>query len=326
MATISVEEARSLSKTALVKAGIDDNEAEIITLILIEAELKGRPTHGFIRLSGIVNRAEEQINKEIKTVREDGYYALIDADGKFGYIAAYRAMDMAINKAKDQGIALIGVKNSGHSGMLGYYAQMALNYDLIGVVICNTRPMVAAWGGVEAVFGTNPIAVAIPSDNLPLVLDMSTSSLTYGDLLVASREGRELPQGFALDSSGRPTIDPNKARDGVFLPFGGHKGFGLGLVIQIMAGALVDSDILKTGGILLMAIDPGMFLPIDKFKRQVADYINFVKNSEKAEDVREILIPGERSERHKQKCLESGIVLDDNLLEQIRDMVGDFSR
>ncbi len=99
---------------------------------------------------------------------------------------------------------------------------MALEHDFIGIVMCNTRPMVAAWGGIEAIFGTNPIAVAIPSDGLPLVLDMSTSRVTFGDLLVAIREGKDIPANGALDSDGKPTVDPEKARDGVLLPFGGH--------------------------------------------------------------------------------------------------------
>lgn len=208
MATISVEEARRLSTAALAKAGIDSREAEIITGILLEAEMRGRPTHGLIRLSGIVGRAKEQVNARIRVVREDGHYALVDAGGKFGYIAAHYAMELAIERAGRHRLALVGVKNSGHSGMLGYYARMALKSDFIGIVICNTRPMVAAWGGIDAVFGTNPIAVAIPSDGRPLVLDMSTSSMTFGDLLVASREGKKLPEGGALNAAGQPTIDP----------------------------------------------------------------------------------------------------------------------
>jgi LDH2 family malate/lactate/ureidoglycolate dehydrogenase len=242
----------------------------------------------------------------------------VDAGGKFGYIAAHYAMELAIEKTASLGLALVGVKNSGHSGMVGYYATMALKRDFIGIVICNTRPMVAASGGIEAVFGTNPIAVAIPSDGRPLVLDMSTSSVTFGDLLVASREGKSLPEGGALNKAGQPTVDPGEARNGVFLPFGGHKGFGLGLVVQILAGALVDAEILKTGGILLMAIDPGIFLPVDEFKKQVASYMDFVKRSRKANGVKEILIPGERSERHKRTCLEHGLSLDDDLLGQVR--------
>jgi L-2-hydroxycarboxylate dehydrogenase (NAD+) len=318
MANISVEQARRLSKSALTRTGIDSREVDIITDILVEAEILGRPTHGLIRLPGIVSRARDQMDARIQVVREDGHYALVNAGGKFGYIAAYCAMEMAIEKAREHGLALIGVKNTGHSGMLGYYARMALRNDFIGMVICNTRPMVAAWGGIEAVFGTNPIAVAIPSDGTPLVLDMSTSSVTFGDLLVASREGKELPEGGALDSTGQPTTDPEKARGGVFLPFGGYKGFGLGLVIQIMAGALVDAEILKTDGILLMAIDPGIFLPVEEFRKQVSLYLDFVKGSRKADGVSEILIPGERSERYKQKCMERGISVDDDLLEQLR--------
>lgn len=318
--TVSLEEARRLSTAALMKAGMDDHEAEIITDILLEAEMRGRPTHGLIRLSGIVSSAVEQIDARVRVVREDGHYALIDGDGKFGYIAAHYAMELAIKKAEEHGLALVGVKNSGHSGMIGYYARMALKHDLIGIVVCNTRPMVAAWGGIDAVFGTNPIAVAIPSNEQPLVLDMSTSSVTFGNLLVATREGKELPEGSALDAAGQPTVDPEEARDGVFLPFGGHKGFGLGLVVQILAGALVDTQILKTGGILLMVIDPGIFLPVDKFKKQVASYVDFVKSSRKANGVEDILIPGERSEQHRQECMRRGLSLDRDLLGLIRNL------
>ena len=318
MSIISVEEARRLSTEVLSAAGMDSREAQIITDILIEAEIRGRSTHGLIRLSGIAGRAKEHVNAKMSVVKESDNYALVDGGGKFGYIAAHYAMKLAIEKSKKNGMALVGVNNSGHSGMVGYYARMALEHDLVGLAICNTRPMVAAWGGVEPVFGTNPIAVAIPSDGQPLVLDMSTSSVTFGDLLVAIREAKDLPENGALDSSGKPTVDPEEAKSGVFLPFGGHKGFGLGLIIQILAGALVDAEILKTGGILLMSINPEIFLPVDKFRKQVASYINFVKNSRKADGVREILIPGERSERHKRKCLKNGISVDDDLLEQIR--------
>jgi len=229
-------------------------------------------------------------------------------------------MEMAIEKSKKSGLAMVGVNNSGHSGMVGYYARMALQQDLIGIVICNTRPMVAAWGGTDPVFGTNPIAVAIPSQDLPLVLDMSTSSVTYGDLLVAIREGKQIHEGSALNAEGQPTLDPNEAKNGVFLPFGEHKGYGLGLVIQIMAGALVDAEILKTEGILVIAIDPGIFLPVDEFKERVSSYLDFVKKSGKASWVKDILIPGERGKLHKDQCLANGIPVEDDLLKQVMSL------
>lgn len=317
MANISIAEAHKLSKTVLLKAGVDNNAAKIITDILLEADMLGRPTHGLIRLPGIVSDAKKQINAKLHVVRDDSHYTLLDGGGKSGYLAAYKAMELALKKAGKHGLALGGVKNSGHCGMLGYYTRMALKKDFIGIGMCNTRPMVAAWGGVEAVFGTNPIAIAIPSAGLPLVLDMSTSSATFGDLLVAMKDGKKLRKGVALDSTGRPTVDPAQAKKGVFLPFGGYKGFGLGLAVQILAGALVDAEMLKTGGILFLVINPGIFLPVKEFKKRVAAYINFVKNSRKAEGVKAILIPGERSERSRQKSLKHGIGLDDDLLRRI---------
>ena len=322
MSNISVDEARRLSVAALNRAGMEGHEADVIADILIEAEMRGRPTHGLIRLPGIVSGASKQTDAKLQIVREDENYALIDGGGKYGYIAAHYAMELALEKTAKNGLALVGVKNSGHSGMIGYFARMALKRDFIGIAMCNTRPMVAAWGGIDAIFGTNPIAVAIPSAGLPLVLDMSTSRVTFGDLLVAMREGKEIPENGALDSSGKPTTNAEEARNGVLLPFGGHKGFGLGLVVQILAGALVDGEILKTGSLLVMSIDPGIFLPVDEFKKQVADYLAFVKNSRKAEGIAEILIPGEKSERHRQECLEHGISIEDDLLEKVRTLAG----
>ena len=149
-----------------------------------------------------------------------GPSVLFDAGGALGYLAAHEAMKLALRKAASRGLSLVGVRSAGHSGMLAYYARLALERDYIGVALCNTRPMVAAYGGIEAVFGTNPLAVAIPAERIPLVLDMSTSRVTYGDLLVAGKLGRKIRPGSALDAEGRITEDPDEAREGALLPFG----------------------------------------------------------------------------------------------------------
>ena len=133
MAIISVEEARQLSRSTLIKSGMDNKEAEIITDILLEADMMNRPTHGFIRLPAIVGETNKQLDSSVKVVREDGNYALVDGGGKPGYVAAYYAMEFAIKKTEKHGLALVGVKNSGHSGMLGYYARMAIKRDFIGI-------------------------------------------------------------------------------------------------------------------------------------------------------------------------------------------------
>ena len=166
MAKISVEEARRLSAQVLTRAGISSREIEIITDVLVEAELLGRSTHGLIRLSGIVNGAKDHAGAEIRVVREKGYYALVDGAGGFGYTVAHYATELAIKKAQQNGLAMIGVKNSGHTGLMGYYVRMALTQDLIGMAICNTRPMVAAWGGTEAAFGAE--SGVIPSGRGPV--------------------------------------------------------------------------------------------------------------------------------------------------------------
>ena len=172
MAVLKESEARNLSIQILTSHGFKREQADLITDILIAAELHGRPTHGLIRLKGIIGNAEKR-DIEIEVEKETENYALVNGNGCLGYIAAYYAMNLALKKARKHGIALVGVKNSGHCGMAGYYVRMALQHDCIGIMICNTHPKVVVPEGKTPVFGTNPIAVAVPSMGEPLVLDMS---------------------------------------------------------------------------------------------------------------------------------------------------------
>ena len=317
----SVNDARQLALIFLKNGGIPESEAEIITEILLESELRGRKTHGFIRLSGIKSRFAKAEKRPITIAKESGHWMLIDGGDNPGYLVAHYAMNAAIEKAKAYGSSLVGVYNSSHCGMAGYYTNMAQEAECIGIVMADCLPRITAWGGVESILGTNPISVGIPTNSIPIVFDMSTASITNGDLLVAMRAGESIPEGLTFDSEGNPTTDPSQALKGSTLPFGGHKGYGLALVIQILSGALVNAAVIPPPGVnygmLLIVIDPSIFLPLDEFKQKVTELMDTVKNTKKMDGVAEILVPGERAWRERTQRMETGIELDDDLVEQL---------
>ncbi len=320
---LSVNEARQLALAFLKRGGIADTDAEIITDILLESELRGRKTHGFIRLPGIVSRHAKTKKQAIKIAKESGHWMLIDGGDNPGYLVAHYAMNAAIEKAKTYGSSLVGAYNTSHCGMAGYYANMAQEADCIGIVMADCLPRITPWGGVESVLGTNPIAVGIPTNGVSIVLDMSTASITNGDLLVAMREGRSIREGLAFDAEGNPTTDPSQALKGSVQPFGGHKGYGLALVIQILSGALVNAAAIPPPGVnyglLLIVMDPSIFLPLDDFKQKVVDLIDAAKSAKRMESITEILVPGERAWRERSERMRTGIELDDDLAEQLLD-------
>lgn len=318
---ISIDAARKLAETFLATCGISSSDSTIISDILLEAELRGRKTHGFIRLPGIKNRYEQGQQSEFGIDKEVGQCIRIDGGNQLGYLVAYRAMELAIERASQSGTCICGVYNTSHWGMAGYYADMARKNELVGFLFADCLPRVTPHGGTEAVFGTNPIAVGIPSNNIPLLLDMSTAAITNGDLLVAMREETSIPEGMAFDSYGEPTTDAADALKGSVRPFGEYKGFGLALITQILAGIFVNAATIPPPGtnygLLIIVIDPNVFVPLEYFKKEVDGLISRIKENPTDADVEEILIPGERAYRQRETHLKSGINLDDDLINQL---------
>ena len=318
---ISVDDARKLAETFLTESGMPETDALIIADILLEAELRGRKTHGFIRLPGIKNRYEQSERTDIRVDKEEEQCVRIDGGNQPGYLVAYRAMELAIERAKRNGAGIIGVYNTSHCGMAGYYVDMARKADVIGLLFADCLPRITPEGGTEAILGTNPIAIGIPSNTVPILFDMSTAAITNGDLLVAMREGGTIAEGIAFDPAGEPTTDADAALKGSVRPFGGHKGFGLALITQILAGALVNAATIPLPGtnygLLIIAIDPISFVPLEPFKTEVDTLIARVKENRREAGITEILIPGERAYRQREAHLANGIDLDDTLLSQL---------
>ena len=318
---ISIADARQLAETFLTESGMSPTDATIIADILLEAELRGRKTHGFIRLPGIKSRYEQGERADIQVDKEEGQCIRVNGGNQPGYLVAYRAMELAIARAKQTGASIVGVYNTSHCGMAGYYVDMARKADIIGLLFADCLPRITPEGGTEAILGTNPIAVGIPSNTVPLLFDMSTAAITNGDLLVAMQGDTPIAEGIAFDPDGEPTTSADAALKGSVRPFGGHKGFGLALITQILAGVLVNAATVPPPGtnygLLIIAIDPTSFVPLTQFKTEVDTLIARVKENQLESGVTEILIPGERAYRQREKHLADGIHLDDTLLSQL---------
>ncbi|MDA0745682.1 MAG: Ldh family oxidoreductase [bacterium] len=313
----NVDELLEFCKSVLVRRGMTEEDAHIVSDILLEAELRGRPTHGLIRLPGIAQRSAETGRRPMKLARDGGAYALIDGQENLGYLVAHRCARTAVGKADGVGIGTVGAFNTSHCGMLGYYATMIADAGLVGLVMCDSRPHTAPWGGTRPVLGTNPIAAAFPAQNGQVLVDLSTAAITNGQILMALKDDRPIPEHCALGPDGHLTTDPEQARLGAALPFGGHKGYALSFLVQIFSGVLVRAAAVpepgRNYGIFMLAISPSIFLDRETFRAGVGELIDQVKAAQPAEGVGEILIPGERAFRERDVRMRQGIDVDEDL-------------
>lgn len=332
---LTPEQEKSIIRSMLERLGASADEADITAEVLTEGDLRGLASHGLLRLPYIlraIKRGTIVPRAEVKIVRETQATALIDGGHGLGHHVASRAMKIAIEKAKRHGVAAVGVQNSNHFGIAGYYAELAIREGLIGIVTTTTDALVHPWGGTEPMLGTNALAIGIPSEP-PVLLDMATSVTARGKLVKAMKEKKTIPEGWAIDSRGKPTTDPKKGLEGALCPFGGVKGYGLALVLELLAGVLVGAAVGKdvtgtlepvegfcTKGDFMIAIDPAAFGSVDRFRSGVESFIAELKASRKAPGFDEILVPGEPEFRTREKRLREGIPISDEVwaeLEQI---------
>lgn len=331
---LTIEQERSLITEILTRMDVSLEDTEIVADVTLDADLKGFASHGLGRFpqyiaslkSGTI-RTDTDIEIENETVST----ALINGKHRFGHVVAYYAMELAMEKAAETGIGMVGVHDSNHFGVAGYYSDMALMQDMIGVVFANTEPAVAPIGGKEPIIGTNPIAIGIPSNKNYVSVDMATSATARGKLLEAMRKGEKIPENIALDSEGNPTIDPQEALKGSILPFGAHKGYALAFMIEILAGPLVRAAFGKavtgtanpkkicTKGDLYLAINPSVFGDIEQFKDEVDDFVKEIKGSGN------VFIPGDMEVMNIKNVMKNGFPVDDALYQQIKEITRELS-
>ena len=279
---VPIETLRDFGRRAFRAAGLEADVAEIVTEVQVEAAIRGQATHNVGDIphyadqvrSGYVNATPKMTIE-----RESPVHALYNADRAPGQYAGVIAMRKCIEKAKAQGIATVGVRNSLHYGASGYFASMAVEHDLIGLCTTNAGSSMAPWGGASHTLGNNPLGVAVPTgDSHPVMLDIAMSVVAVGKIALSIAQGKGLPEGWMIDADGRPTTDPEDFKTGSAVPMAAHKGYGLTLVMEIlsgvMTGALFGADhnwrgnpegpaSIRDIGHFFLAIDPTMFMPIN---------------------------------------------------------------
>src|SRR5438105_10561371 len=331
---LSVADARVLGQRALRGIGYDDEEARIIADHVIDAALCGYEYSGLAKILNIPeHRRFAQPRRPMTILHETAVSALYDGGNNNGMVAMYHAARATIAKAAAHGIAIVGVTDSWMSGRSAYFVEMIARANLVAIHTASSGAAVAPHGGSQPVLGTNPIAFALPGADGPLVLDMGTSAFMGTDLALRVRLGTPLPEGVAIDRYGKPTQDAKEARDGAPLPFGGHKGCGLGLIIAafgLVGGAALGADKNdggkndegKTDGYVFIAFRPDLLVPLTDLKRELAALVARVKSVPPLPGFNEIRIPGEQSAKNRVRLVREGLDIDRLVYDRLSALAG----
>jgi len=322
---ISIDEARKRAVEALGGIGYAPPQAGAIADHLLDCELRGLPFSGLARVISIAERvAERGLGGEMRLVRQTPISAQIDGGDAIGYLVAGMASDIVREKAKQAGMAIVGANRTWYTGMLSFYAEKITEAGLVAIIASNTAPWVAPQGGTEAVFGTNPLCVGFPSAGQPVIWDIGTSNIIHAQAILAQRRGEPLAPGLAFDRAGAPTTDPAAALAGAFTPWGGHKGAGLGLVVQMLgmlAGSPASPEGLGDFGFLVIAIDPALLGSLDDFKARIARYAESVRASRPADPANPVRMPFDRSRADRRERLARGALdIPDPILETLTQL------
>ncbi len=320
-------------------AGSSTEEASAIAEYLVEANLVGHDSHGVIRVAHYVNWIREKrvfVNQHVEEVIKGDTFAVFDGHFGFGQVLGREAVQVGIDMAKDSGVSVVGLRNSGHLGRIGDWAIMAAEAGLVSIHFVNGNGfsmLAVPFGGSDKRLSSNPICVGIPrGETSPIILDIATCQASHGKIMVAKNKGERLPLGMIVDDNGQPSCDPNVMfgqKMGAILPMSpGHKGFGLALICELLAGALTGSDTSHPNsptvhhvgnGMLSIYIDRKQFREETGYLSEIDKLVDWVKGSPLSTPDGEILLPGEPEERTKNDRLEKGIPLDDDTISQIAD-------
>jgi LDH2 family malate/lactate/ureidoglycolate dehydrogenase len=312
-------------KRAFEAAGVPSDDADILAGLMVEADLRGSDTHGVIRLPLYLRRLKAggvKARPNIRIVRERPATALVDGDNGMGHLVMRFAAMNAIEKAKAAGVGWAGARMSNHAGPAALYAMMPLAHDMIGLYLAvGSNNHLPPWGATENLLGTNPIAIAIPAEEeAPIVLDMAPTVAAFGKVRLKMQRGEEMPVGWMIGRDGKPLTDPKRAEEGLLLPIGDYKGYGLSLIIGLLAGTLNGAafgrevvDFVKeqgratNTGHAIVAVSVEAFAPAAAFKRHVDAAIRTMRAAERLPGVERIWLPGEQSHRKRQERAKNGI-------------------
>lgn len=325
---IKLKELKKISRKALLKYGYSQSETEIILKMLMYAQLRGN-NQGIIKLIGRGIPKSKQA-KEPSIEKETESTALINCNSTMEALVMNDAVSMVVDKAKQQGIAIVGTHNGmGSSGAIGYWSRMIAKEGLIGITMSSyPYASIPPHGSYQPLFCTNPIAWGVPTKEEPIVLDMATAAIAYYGLLEAKTAGVKLEEKLGFDKEGNETDDPTEIMEGATKPFDkGYKGAGLALMVQIIGGALVGADFNNDSdndGNVVIAIDPDFLVGMKQFVDKVEKIKTAIKSSKKIAGVDEVLVPGERGDKIREEIIQSEeIEVEDNLLDELKKFVSE---
>ncbi|MBI2843449.1 MAG: Ldh family oxidoreductase [Armatimonadetes bacterium] len=336
------EKLQEFAAAALQEVGVKESEARIAAEIIVTADMRGTASHGIVALRTYVKQilcGGVDPDVDIEIVNEGPAWTLVDGHAGLGTLTAYKAAILAVNKARQSGVGVIGVRNGNHFAAAGYYSLMMTKENMIGIAMSNAAITLAVTGAAGRVIGNNPFSFATPAgEERPILLDIGMSVAAGGKINLARDEGRSIPLGWLIDSLGNPTTDPGDfARGGAMLPFGGHKGYGLALMIETLASVLTGAAITKdigywykdvsepcNVGSMFIAIDVGMFMPIDEYKTRMDHLIRLIRSAPRAPDVERIYLPGEIEQEKEDHARAEGVSVSDITIDSLRELASDL--
>jgi len=339
---VAAEKLEVFVARAFQAVGISAAESKSIAELMVRADVQGSEGHGVFRLPQYVRRIKGgavNIRPNIRVVREAAGMALVDGDNGMGHLVMHFATEKAIEKAQSAGVAWVGVKWSNHAGPASLYASMPAERDMIGLYLAvGNANHLPAWGGLDMLLSTNPIAVAVPAAEEPaIVLDMATTVAAYGKVKTKAQRGEAMPEGWMMDRHGRPLTDPQRANEGFLLPIGGYKGYVLALIFGLLAGTLngaamgkeavdfnADDTTPTNTGHAIIAINVAAFQPVAEFKKNVDVLVRDLRGSQRLPGVDRIRLPGEGSHAARADRLQNGIPLPAPLAASLRQLAAEL--
>lgn len=320
---VAINRLRAFGESLLQKIGVPNSDAELLVDTLIQAELWGHSSHGLLRLNWYVERLKSGAMKtktEPVVAVDGGAVAVIDGGDGIGQVLTKFALDQAIDRARKFGVAAIGVRNSNHFGTAMYFTRLAARSGFVAILTTNASPSMAPWGGAKKVLGNNPWSIAAPYGDKVVVLDMANTVVARGKIYAAAERGESIPDNWAITGDGRKTTDAREAIDGVILPMGGHKGYAITFMMDVLSGALTGSKVAtgvhgpyepraKSGsGHMLLLIDVAAMGSVVEFEGRVNQLVDEVRSVPLAEGFERVFYPGELEDLSEQAALKLGAI------------------
>lgn len=329
---VTKQKLHQLIRTKLSLAGLSPSHADVVADVLVHADVRGVHSHGAMRVEYYAERIAKggtNVDPQFAFEKTGPCSAIFDGDNGAGHVAAKQAMEHAVNMAKENGIAVVGVRRIGHSGSLSYYVQQAAREGLIGISVCQSDPMVVPFGGAEAYYGTNPIAFAAPGEgNALITFDMATTVQAWGKILHARSKHEAIPDTWAVDEHGVRTNDPFKVH--ALLPIAGPKGYGLMMMVDILSGVLLglpfgnrvssmyhDLTAGRNLGQMHIVMDPSFFTDLEAFRHNISQTMRDLNGIKPAPGFEQVLYPGQNYDLIEQENEANGIEIVDEIYEYL---------